>query len=223
MANADYRPSVNLAQVQFERARKVVDAAFNAARHELDECFYGDRAEDGSFKRDGLTGWKYGKSAPFRGYDITVATLPAVLRQRLAVQPGQETLDEVQAARLFNTFSGMMELAYSVALVKANRNLAEPYPEEQINPILDLSRLRLFKQAKERMEAEFLRQLKQSNVQTFGDMVALWNSIPMDAGEHAAQPVPLNSKAADALEKLRALEAETGIKARELVGTLPEA
>lgn len=212
----------NLDGVQHERARRIVDAPFCAKRDQLDECLYGERHRGGPFKRDGATGWLYGHSAPFGPFDVTVASLPLGMKLLLDVQDGQEILTPDQARKLHSTLQHALECAYTVALIKAARKLKEPYPEEEINPVRDMSRARLFKEAVRRKNEAFEAQLRDANITTFKQMVDLYNSIPLTTDGKDDEPVPVQSRGNLALLKLRAFEEMTGVKVRSLVGTLPE-
>jgi len=212
---------MNLDNVQHERVRKVIDLPFAAAKAELDACYYGE-TDRGAYKRDGLSGWKYGHAEPFRGLSPIVATLPAALAAYLGAE-GQERLNEQQTTRLFNTIAGLMDLAYSVAKAKANRNLAKPYAEDEINPLLDHSKDRIVKGwAREHLE-KFLAAVSLNPPATYGEAADMWNAITVSAGERSAKPLEIKRSAGHALDRLRDMEVKTGIKARDLTGTLPGA
>lgn len=212
---------MNLDGVQHERVRKLIDPVLVAAKEELDICHYGAQRR-GVFIQDGASGWKYGHSAPFRGYDCIVATLPAPLVALLGAA-GQERLTQVQAARLHNTLSAMMDLAYSIAKTKANRNLPQPYAEDELNPVVDRSKDRVIKDFARQHMQQFLDAVKDNPPATYADAAAIWNAVNVVAGEHATKPAEIKRSAGHALDRLRDMEAATGIKARDLTGTLPEA
>ncbi|MCB2081385.1 MAG: hypothetical protein KDD76_02040 [Rickettsiales bacterium] len=119
-------------KVQFERLRKDWDVFFNTLHDELEDAYYGTKDAEGTFTAG--TGWRNGESRPFHGLDIIVANLPIKLAAFLGVQNGQSVLTPAQAKELFDALHGALWLAHGVWLHKKNSELAQPYPETQLNP-----------------------------------------------------------------------------------------
>ncbi len=101
----------NLAGVQFEALRRVIDQPFHDFKDELEEAFYGARLEDGSL--DKATGWSSGISKPFRGFDK------------------QATLKESKV--LFDHLHGALFMFYTLVLHDENVAQGLPFAREQID------------------------------------------------------------------------------------------
>ncbi len=222
------RPShAPLNKVKHERIRKIVDPYLQEQKLILLECCKGDFDENGVLKRDGSSGWMYGKSAPFRGYDVFTSTLPQKLQTLLGVEPGQKMLTPKQAECMMNLFQGAMESAAQVTRIKQNRKLPNPYPEENINPVLDVSRNRIFKNAFHNFEDAFYAEIRKRNeagtkttaAQALALFKELANSVTFATSEDAAFEVKTAGELAK--DQTRKFFQQTGIRARELLGTIP--
>lgn len=126
------RTDRNFDGVQLERLRKEWDGHFNQLHDELEDAYYGPKDAEGRFIPG--TGWRNGESRPLQGLDVTVESLPVKLAAHLKVEPDQEKLTAEQAKQLFDLLHGPLWQAHTLWLHKMNAQLAEPYPEDELNP-----------------------------------------------------------------------------------------